>query len=83
MLRLLVPIVLIYISQGTYAFDNSMDLNTTSTSRDLSSISDLFPELEDFECSAECEGPAQCGQFQDINSCVDGGAELGCFWACR
>lgn len=83
MFRLLVPLVLIYISQSAFAFDSSMDLKSASPTRDLSSISDLFPDLEDLACSQSCEGHNQCGQFQDVDSCIDGGAELGCFWTCQ
>jgi len=81
--RLLVPLILIYISQSAFAIDSSMDLNAASPTRDLSSISDLFPDLEDLACTPSCDGPRGCGQFQEVDACIDQGAELGCFWVCQ
>jgi hypothetical protein len=79
----LIPFVLIYISQGSYAFDNSSDLQSGSSARDFSSISDLFPKPEDMACVPKCDGHQGCGQFKDVDSCIDDGAELGCFWVCQ
>lgn len=83
MIRLLIPIVLIYISQGSYAFDNSSDIQSFSSSRDFASISDLFPSPEDMACAPKCEGGHGCGQFRDIDSCIDDGAAMGCYWKCE
>jgi len=81
--RLLIPLVLIYISQGSYAFDNSTDLQSLSSTRDLSGISDLLPDLRDLDCSPKCEGQRGCGQLKDVDACIDDGSELGCFWSCQ
>jgi len=84
--RMFVPIILIYISQGSYAFDNTMELRSDrfpTGFQDLSSISQLIPDLEDLQCLPQCEGGAYCGQFTDVNSCLDQGAQAGCFWSCQ
>ena len=83
MIRLLVPIVLIYISQGAYAFDNSSDLQIDPGTRSFSGISDLFPNPREMDCAPTCEGGRGCGQFTDVDACIDDGADLGCFWTCQ
>ena len=86
MLRLLVPIILIYISQGAYAFENQADMQSVSSVRDFSSISNLIRDLEDLDCVATCQGDRKgnaCGQFKDMDSCIDDGAALGCYVTCQ
>jgi hypothetical protein len=79
----LVPILLIYVSQSAHAFDSGNELRMAPPTRDLSSIADLFPDLDDLACTPRCEGARGCGQFQDIDACIDDGAELNCSWVCH
>ncbi len=84
MFRLLVPVVLIYISQFAYALDNTMEMQSVSSPRDFSNISELMRDLEDLDCSASCQGGHNaCGQFTDMDSCIDDGAAAGCYWTCQ
>ncbi len=84
-MKLIAALVLIYISQS--AFAGSMDsAMSNDRSRDLTTISELIPDIEDLECRPKCEGNAHtansCGQFTTLDSCLDTGSDQGCFWSC-
>jgi hypothetical protein len=51
--------------------------------RDISNISELFPTLDTLDCTPRCDGAPICGDFQEMNSCLDEGAAADCFWSCE
>lgn len=84
MIRFLAPIILIYISQTAYAAGEGASFSAPEiTPREIATISELIPDLEDLECQSQCEGAPGCGQFTDVDSCVDEGQARGCFWSCK
>lgn len=49
---------------------------------DIQTVEELIPELNSLQCSARCDGQPACGQFKDMDTCIDLGEANGCFWAC-
>lgn len=81
MRKILALSILIYLSQGAYALDGVVGSDVSSL-RDITSISELVPNLDDLEATATCQGAPACGQFTDIDSCLDeSDPRLGCFWS--
>lgn len=78
-LKLIPALLLIYISPI------AMASSYESASRELSSMNDLLPDMEDLERQPRCEGNARtansCGQYSTLDTCLDEGSNQGCFWA--
>ena len=84
--KLISVLVLIYISQAAFAGGNSDDFgNAGPVSREITMVTDALPDMEDLDKVPRCEGNAQtyntCGRYQTLDSCLDDGADQGCFWA--
>lgn len=81
-MKLIAALILIYSSQVALA--GSFD-SYESAGREITSISDLTPDMEDLDKAPRCEGNPRvyntCAQFQTLDNCLDQGANQGCFWA--
>lgn len=86
-MRILLSVfVLIYISQPALALGNSDFYDhADSPAFEITMMTEALPDMEDLDKAPRCEGNPRiyntCGQFQTLDSCLDDGAEQGCFWA--
>ncbi len=81
MLRAL--ILILAVLSSTSAYSDSIAEYDHKASRELTSISDLFPSLDTLDCTPKCGGAPVCGEFSEMNSCLDDGAPADCFWSCE
>ncbi len=51
--------------------------------RGLATIIDFIPSKEQFRCEPRCDGKSFCGQFHDIDSCLNIENQNACFWSCE
>lgn len=81
-MKLIAAAILIYSSQGAFAgnFDSY-----ESAAREITSVTDALPDMEDLDKAPRCEGNPRvyntCHKFETLDSCLDDGADQGCFWA--
>jgi hypothetical protein len=81
MARKLLIILMLINSAGAFATDSQRE--RPQAARDISSISELLPGLDTLDCTPRCTGAPICGEFREMNSCLDQGAAADCFWSCE
>jgi hypothetical protein len=85
-----IPLLLLFIyavakpSWAVADFERNTDLKQ-DVNRSVTSIADIIPDLDSLDCTPKCEGKtaSNCGQYQDMDSCLDDGSAKGCFWSCE
>jgi len=65
------------------AFAQGGDKEFSKADREISSFNDLFRGLDDLNCTPKCGGAAICGEFREMNTCLDEGDAADCFWSCE
>lgn len=80
--RVLIYILVICATPLAFA-DSSFDEDKYFSDRGLASITEYIPSKEAFRCEPRCGGPSQCGQFTDIDQCLEPSNKNACFWSCE
>lgn len=81
-MKLIAALILIYSSQVAQAggFDTY-----ESAAREITSVSDILPDMEDIDKAPSCEGNPRvyntCYKHETLETCLEEGADQGCFWA--
>lgn len=74
-------IALVFSLSAFAGYDREDDFSRDDR-REIGSIQDLLPEVNNLNCQTKCVGQPGCGDFKDMDSCLDQNAQNGCFWSC-
>ncbi|MBX3022603.1 MAG: hypothetical protein KF799_13100 [Bdellovibrionales bacterium] len=84
MFKVLAPAILIFASSAVLAAPG-LDVRPGvdfERADEITTVQQMIPRYDNLQCQARCDGRAECGQFKDMDTCLDLGETAGCFWAC-